>query len=266
MVSHQSMWFGKISKKKLKMINIKTRDEIEIMKEGGKIAARILKILEKSVSPGINTLESDKIARDEIKKANAKASFLGHAGYPANICTSVNSQVVHGIPNKTILKEGDIVGIDLGIYFKGYHADTAATYAVGKASKDKMKLIKIAKESLYKAIKLIKPGIFLGDIQNEIQKVIEKNKYGIVKDLAGHGIGKELQEAPSISNYGKKGTGPVLKEGMVLAIEPMITDGDWHVNILTDGWTVETVDGSNAAHFEHTVVVTKNGYEILTKI
>lgn len=248
------------------MINLKSEDEIKIMKEGGKIAARILNLLAKYVKPGITTQALDDLASDEIKKSGAKASFLGHAGYPANICTSVNSEVVHGIPKDRVLLEGDIVGIDLGIYYKGYHIDTALTVPVGKISKGKIRLLSTTEKALYAGIKLVKPGVFLGDVQSAIQEVIEKNNFAIVKDLAGHGVGKELQEDPSIPNYGKKKTGPILKAGMVLAIEPMITNGDWHVKILPDGWTVVTLDGSDSAHFEHTVAVTKNGHEILSKM
>lgn len=248
------------------MINLKTYKEIKIMKEGGKIAAHILKIIQKKAVGGITTKQLDDIAKSEIKKAGVKASFLGHAGFPANICTSINSEVVHGIPGRKTLKEGDIIGIDFGVLYKGYHTDTAVTVGVGKINAKKKRLIKIAKESLNRGIEIIKPGVRLGDIQNTIQEYVEKEGFSVVRDLAGHGIGKELQENPSIPNYGSRGTGPILKEGMVIAIEPMITDGRWQVKILADGWTVVTADGSDSAHFEHTVAVVKNGYEVLTKI
>jgi methionyl aminopeptidase len=247
------------------MINIKSKQEIEIMKEGGKIAAHILKKLAEAAKPEVTTKELDDLAEKEIKKSGAEASFLGHAGYPASICTSINSQVVHGVPSfKDVLKENDIIGIDLGIFYKGFHTDTALTVGVGKIDFERKQLIKVAKEALDKGIGIVKPGISLGDVQNRIQAVIEGAGFAIIRDLAGHGIGRNLQEDPSIPNFGQKESGPVLKEGMVLALEPMITNGDWHVKILADGWTVVTVDDSLSAHFEHTVAVTGKGYEILT--
>lgn len=247
------------------MINIKTDKEVEIMKEGGRIAARILKLLADFAKPGATTKELDIFAVKEIKKAGVKASFLGHAGYPASICTSLNSEVVHGIPSNRILREGDLLGIDLGIYHQGFHTDTALTVPIGKIDFPKKQLINITNKALDEGISIIKPGIHLGDVQNRIQRIVEGAGFGVIRDLAGHGIGKNLQEIPSIPNFGKRGSGPVLKEGMVLAIEPMVSAGDWHVKILKDGWTVATIDGSLTAHFEHTVAVTASGYEILTK-
>ena len=246
-------------------IIIKTEEEIKLMREAGKLAARILKMVGESAKAGVSTKELDNLAAREISRAGAKASFLGHAGYPASICTSVNNAVVHGIPSEQELRDGDIVGIDLGVYFKGYHADTAITIPVGEISSEKKKLIIITKRSLDEAIALIKPGKQLGDIQAAIQKTIEDAGFGVIRDLTGHGIGKDLQEFPPIPNYGKSGTGPILKEGMVLAIEPMVSEGDWHVKILKDGWTVVTADGLPSAHFEHTIAIRKEGAEILTK-
>jgi len=246
------------------MISIKSKKQIEIMKEGGKIAAHILKILVKNTKPGVKTKDLEKQAREEINKAGVKPSFLGHAGYPATICVSVNDEVVHGIPSDKVIKEGDIIGIDLGILYRGYHSDTAKTVGVGKISVEKKKLLEITEKSLYEGLSLVKEGVYLGDVQNRIQKTIEKAGYSVIRDLAGHGIGKNLQEPPSIPNFGKPKTGPILKEGMVLAIEPMVSRGDWHVKILEDGWTVVTVDGSDSAHFEHTIAVKKDGFEILT--
>jgi len=248
------------------MINIKTEKELEIMREGGKIAARILNLLAQKVKPGITTKELDLIAAAEIKKSGAKASFLGQAGFPASICTSINSEVVHGIPSGRILRDGDLVGIDLGILFMGYHNDTALTVPVGKIDYPKKELLKITQKSLAEALDIIRPGIHLGDIGHRIQKIVEGAGYSVIRDLAGHGIGRELQENPSIPNFGRPGSGPVLKKGMVLAIEPMVSAGDWQVKILKDGWTVVTCDGSLSAHFEHTVAVTADGHEILTKI
>ena len=247
------------------MINIKSSKEIEIMREGGKIAAQFLNLLKDSVKPGITTKELDLLVAKEIKKRGVRASFLGHGGFPASICTSINSEVVHGIPSGRILREGDIVGLDLGIFHQGYHTDAAITVGVGKISLEKQQLIKITKKALDEGISMIKSGVYLGDIQNRIQKIVEGAGYSVIRDLAGHGIGKNLQENPSIPNFGKKSAGPVLKEGMVLAIEPMVAVGDWHVKILKDGWTVVTCDGSLSAHFEHTVAVRKDGLEILTE-
>lgn len=245
-------------------IDLKSNEEIAIMRAGGKIAARVLSELARSAVPGKTILELDAQAEEIIENAGAKPSFKGFHGYPAAICVSVNNEVVHGIPSKRILKEGDIVGIDVGVYYQGFHTDTAITIAIGKISSEAQKLIDVTKKSLDAAIKIIKPDIYLGDVQAEIQQIIEAAGYGVIRDLAGHGVGKNLQEAPSIPNYGKKGTGIILKEGMTLAIEPMVSAGDWRVRVLDDGWTVVASDGSLSAHFEHTIAVTKNGGEILT--
>jgi len=247
------------------MIKPKSPDQIEKMRKGGKIAARILNLLKDSVKPGITTQDLDIIAQKEIKKTGVTASFLNFHGYPASICASVNSEVVHGIPAGRILREGDIVGIDLGILYDGYHTDIAITVPVGKIDYEKNELIKITKQSLDEGLSIIRPGIKLGDIQNRIQKIAEGAGYSVIRDLSGHGIGENLQEYPSIPNFGEANAGPVLEEGYTLAIEPMVAMGDWHVKVLKDGWTVETEDGLPAAHFEHTIAVTRDGYEILTK-
>ncbi|MGA2666949.1 MAG: type I methionyl aminopeptidase [Patescibacteria group bacterium] len=246
------------------MIYQKNSDEIEKMRRGGQIAAHVLNLLAITVKPGITTGDLDILARAELKKARAKASFFHYQGYPASICTSVNSEVVHGIPGGRILREGDIIGIDLGVQYEGFHTDTALTLGVGKINFQKKELIDIAKKSLDEGLSIIKPGLHLGDIQHRIQTIVEGAGFSVIRDLSGHGIGQELQEYPPILNYGKAGTGLILKEGYTLAIEPMISDGDWHVKILKDDWTVVTADGSLSAHFEHTVVVTKSGYDILT--
>ncbi len=246
-------------------ILIKTSDDLKQMREGGKIAARILNLLAKEVKEKITTGTLDQIARREIAKAGGKPSFLGHLGYPAAICTSINNEVVHGIPGSKPLREGDIIGIDLGIFYRGFHNDTAITVGVGVIDYKKKNLLEITQKALDEGLKSVKPGIHLGDIQSRIQGIVEGAGFSVIRDLAGHGVGKELQEPPSIPNFGIKGSGPIIKEGMVLAIEPMVAAGDWHVKILPDGWTVVTADGSNAAHYEHTVAVTRDGYEILTK-
>lgn len=247
------------------MIKPKIEAEIEKMRKGGKIAARILKLIAKAAKPGLTTKELDILAQKEIKKSGCKASFFNYHGFPASICTSVNNELVHGIPGSRILREGDILGVDLGVCCDGYHVDTAITVGVGKIDFKKQELINITKKSLDEGLSIIKPGVKLGDVQHRIQKIIEGAGFGVIRDLSGHGIGKDLQEFPSIPNFGKPGTGLELKEGYTIAIEPMVSMGDWHVEILKDGWTVITLDHSPTAHFEHTIAVTRDGYEILTK-
>ena len=247
-------------------ISLKNQKEIQIMRAGGKISARVLEILKNSIKSGITTQELDDIAEREILKAGGKPAFKGHGGFPATICTSINNEIVHGIPGDKVIKEGDLVGIDLGTLYNGYYSDTAITVPCGKVPKDAQKLLDITKKSLDNAILAVRPGIHLGDIQALIQKTVENAGFGVIRDLSGHGVGKELQESPSIPNFGKKGTGLILKEGMTLAIEPMVAMGDWHVKTLSDDWTVVTADNSLTAHFEHTILVTSTGAEVLTKI
>lgn len=246
-------------------ISLKNQSEIEIMKKGGQIAATILNELGRTVKPGMQTVELDRLAVSLIEKNKVAASFKNFHGYPASICVSLNDEVVHGIPCDRVIKEGDLVKIDLGILYKGFHTDTAITVGAGKISEEAEKLMTVTKNALQKGIEAVKPDIRLGVIQAIIQKEIESNGFGVVRDLVGHGIGKELQESPSIPNYGYENEGPILKEGMTLAIEPMVTIGNYEVKTLEDGWTVATVDKSLSAHFEHTIVITKTGAEILTK-
>lgn len=246
-------------------IEIKSKNEILKMRLGGKIASRILEKLRKSIKAGITTQELDYLAQKLMIKAGARPSFKGYRGYPGAICVSLNDEVVHGLPGKRILKKGDLVGLDLGVYFQGYHTDTATTVGIGKISPKAQKLIWVTREALTQGIKACRPGAYLGEVQFAIQKTVEEAGFGVVRDLSGHGIGKNLQESPSIPNFGQPGTGPILKEGMTLALEPMVTAGNWQVKILDDGWTVVTVDGSLSAHFEHTIVVTETGVEVLTK-
>lgn len=247
-------------------ISLKNQAEIDIMKKGGQIAANILNDLANFVKPGLQTVELDRLAVNLIAQNKVKASFKNFHGYPASICVSINSEVVHGIPCDRVIKDGDLVKIDLGILYKGFHTDTAVTVGAGKISEEAEKLMKVTKNALQKGIEAVKPDIHLGVIQNIIQKEIESNGFGVVRDLVGHGIGKELQESPSIPNYGSENEGPILKGGMTLAIEPMVTIGSYEVKTLEDGWTVATADKSLSAHFEHTIVITKNGAEVLTKI
>lgn len=247
-------------------ISIKTNEEIAKMRRGGKIAARVLDELSKITKPGVSTLDLESLAESIITKTGAKPSFKGFKGYPAATCISINEEVVHGIPSDRLIDEGDIVGIDVGVYLEGYHTDTAITVAVGEIDERTRKLINVTKQSLLNGLAKIKDGAYLGDAQEKIQKTIESAGFGVIRDLTGHGVGRELQEAPSIPNYGQKGKGLLLQEGMTLAIEPMAAMGDWHVDSLADGWTIVTADGKPSAHFEHTIVVTKNGFEILTKL
>ncbi len=248
------------------MIELKGSAEILKMQASGAIVSRVLKVLQAEVKAGVSTAALDKIAEEVIRSAGAVPSFLGYGGFPASICTSVNNQVVHGIPcAKVVLKEGDIIGIDVGAYLNGYHADAAITLPVGKISAKADMLLKQTQNSLLKAIEIIKPGIRLGDVSHTVEAVAIKAGLGIVRDFCGHGVGRKLHEDPSIPNFGNAGTGPVLKAGMTLAIEPMLNLGGDEVEVLKDDWTVVTKDGGLSAHFEHTVAVTEAGHLILTK-
>lgn len=247
------------------MITIKSRSEIEKMRIAGKITGDALKLIEKHIRPGISTAELDKIAFDFIKKQGATPSFLNYNGFPGSICASPNSQVVHGIPSKNvILKEGDIISVDMGAYIGGYHSDAARTFPVGKISAEAQRLIDVTRESFFEGIKYATHGAKLGDVSAAIQEYVENNGYSVVRDLVGHGIGKNLHEDPSVPNYGKSGKGVRLAQGMTLAIEPMVNEGGYEVVVLEDDWTVETADQSLSAHYENTVVITRGECEILT--
>ncbi len=248
------------------MVIIKTREEIETMRQGGKILAKILKKVAKAAKPGVSTLELNNLAEKEIKAREASPAFKGYKGYPFALCASVNSEVVHGSPSaKKILKSGDIIGLDLGLKYRGYFTDMAITAGVGKLSPQAKKIIRVTKNALLKGLEKVKAGNYLGDISSAIQTYAEKNGFSVVRDLTGHGVGIDVHEDPLIPNFGLAKTGIVLKTGMTLAIEPMINEGDYKVNILPDGWTIITSDGSLSAHFEHTVAITERGCEILTK-
>jgi methionyl aminopeptidase len=244
------------------MIKIKSDKEIAIMRKAGEITRNTLLEVEKYVKPGVTTKQLDKIAYDYITNHNAKPSFLHYGGFPASICASVNEVVVHGFPDDEPLKEGDIVSIDVGACFEGYHGDSARTFAVGKISKERQKLIDVTKQSFFEGIKNIKAGSRVGDISSAVQNYVEKYGFGVVRDMVGHGVGRNLHEDPNVPNYGYAGLGPVLKKNMVIAVEPMVTEGDYEINI--DGWSVTTVDGSCAAHYENTILITDTGVEILT--
>ena len=247
------------------MITIKSKREIAIIIEGGKILAKIMKELKKMVKPGITTQELDKVAHDLVLKYGAKPSFLGHEGFPAALCTSINEEIVHGVPSQRKLKDGDIISLDFGVYFKGFHTDAALTLSVGKIGKEVKKLIKVTKKALDCGIEEIRAGSHFGDISFAIQKCVESQGFNVVRDLCGHGIGKELHEDPQILNFGKRGTGPEIREGMVFCLEPMVTVGDWKIRQGRDGYCFETVDGSLSAHFEYMVAVVKKRGKILTK-
>lgn len=247
------------------MINIKTSREIELLKIAGSIVGETHKYLIPYIKPGITTRELDALANKFIISKHATPSFKNYDGYPASICTSINEEVVHGIPSNRKLKEGDIISIDIGACYKGYHGDSAWTYKVGKVSKEKEYLMKHTEIALFEGLNTIKAGSRIGDIGNAIENYANEYKLGIVKELVGHGVGSDLHEMPDVPNYGRKGTGPILKEGMVIAVEPMLNLGTSDIYILDDDWTIITADNQPSAHYEHTVVVTKDGYEILTK-
>lgn len=247
------------------MISIKSNREIEIMKEAGRITALAIRKVGEAVRPGVSTYELDMIAEETIRACGATPSFKGYDGFPGSICASINNVVIHGIPKKnTILKNGDIISIDCGAYYHGYHGDSAKTFAVGTVSSERERLMNVTRESLYEGLKYAKPGNRLSDISHAIETYVLANKFTVVKDFTGHGVGRNLHEDPMVPNYGEAGHGPVLKEGMTLAIEPMVCAGNYHVRILADDWTTVTADHSDAAHFEHTIVITKDGYKILT--
>jgi methionyl aminopeptidase len=248
------------------MIELKTPAEIQIMREGGKILAASIKHLEKMVRPGITTLELDRAAEAFILSAGGKPAFKGYDGFPYTLCASVNENIVHGYPSKYVLKEGDVLKIDLGVLYKGFNTDSAITVFVGNTSFEAKRLINATKKSLRLGIKKAKLGNSTGDIGNTIQRFIEDQGFGVVRDLCGHGIGREVHEDPRVLNYGKRGTGEKLVEGMVICIEPIITAGDYKIKKSSDGYGYATVDNSLSAHFEHTIAITPSGPKILTEL
>ena len=247
------------------MIHLKSLRELDVMRRAGEITARILQEVVEAVGPGVTTQELDKLAEGRCKDLGAKPAFKGYHGYPSTLCVSVNEQVVHGIPSsKKVLKAGDIIGIDFGVIVDGYYGDSARTVAVGKIAPEAQQLLEVTREGLTQGIKEARAGNRLFDISHAIQNYVESHGFSVVWEFVGHGIGRSLHEEPQVPNYGPKGKGVSLKEGMVLAIEPMINAGGHAVRIESDGWTAVTVDGSLSAHFEHTVAITKDGPEILT--
>ena len=246
------------------MISIKSEREIELMRHAGHLVSEMHKFIKPYIKEGITTKELDKLCEKFIRAHDAIPTELGYEGYPASICASVNDTVVHGIPDDYKLKNGDIITIDVVIGYKGYQGDAAWTYAVGEISDDDKYLMEHTEKALYEGIKQVKPGARIGDISNAVETYAKAHNLGVVEELCGHGIGVDMHEDPEVPNFGEKGTGPRLKEGMVICIEPMLTFGERYIYILDDDWTIKTDDGSKAAHYEHTVLVTKDGYEILT--
>ncbi|MCI8588952.1 MAG: type I methionyl aminopeptidase [Bacilli bacterium] len=246
------------------MITIKSQREIELMHIAGSIVYKTHQYLKPYIKEGITTKELDQLAEKFILEQEATPSFKGYGGFPGTICTSINNQVVHGIPGKRKLKNGDIIKLDIGACYKGFHGDSAWTYAVGEISEEKKYLMEHTEQALYEGIKQVKPGNRIGDISAAVEKYAEAHHLGVVKELVGHGVGTNVHEDPEVPNYGKEHTGPLLKEGMVIAIEPMLNLGTADIYILDDEWTIETDDGKPSAHYEHTVAVTKDGYKILT--
>jgi methionyl aminopeptidase len=247
------------------MITLKSNREIELMKEAGRIVALTHRKIAEAIAPGVSTLDLDQIAEKVIIENGATPSFKGYNGFTGSICASINNVVIHGIPSKKIiLKKGDIISIDIGANYKGYHGDSAMTHGVGEISELKQKLIDVTRESLYAGLALAKPNNRLSDISHAIESYVLSKGFSVVKDFTGHGVGQNLHEDPMIPNYGNPGTGPILRPGMTLAIEPMVNIGTEAVKILSDNWTTVTRDGKDSAHFEHSIVITEDGYQILT--
>lgn len=246
------------------MITLKSQREIELLKVAGHIVWLTHQYLKPFIKEGITTKELDKLAEDFIRSQGATPSFKGYEGFPATICASINDEVVHGIPGKRKLKNGDIITLDIGACYKGYHGDSAWTYPVGEISNDLKELLENTEKALFIGLEQVKPGNRIGDIGAEIEKYAKAHNLGVVEELVGHGVGTCVHEDPNVPNYGEHGTGPLIKEGMVIAVEPMLNMGSKDICILDNDWTIVTEDGMPSAHFEHTVAVTKDGYQILT--
>jgi methionine aminopeptidase, type I len=251
------------------MIPLKSIEEIEFIRESSRIVADVLKLVGAQVRPGMTTLELDKVAEDFIRSMGGEPAFKGYGWdkknlFPATLCTSIDAEVVHGIPSKRMLKDGDLLSIDVGVKKNGFYGDGACSFAIGEVSEEKQRLMRVTQESLAKGIEQAVAGKRVHDVSNAIQRHVEANGFSVVRDLVGHGVGRKLHEEPSIPNFGEAGTGVVLKDGMTLAIEPMVNAGTWRVKVATDGWTVLTVDGKPSAHFEHTIAIVHGKAEILT--
>ena len=246
-------------------IIIKSDEEIAAMRQAGRIVATILEILSEQVKPGMKTKELDIIAERELERLGARPSFKGYRGFPASVCVSVNDEIVHGIPGERVLKEGDIVSLDFGVIYEGFQGDAAVTVAVGEVNPEAKRLMETTRDSLEAGIAAAYVGATLGDVSAAIQNCAESRGYSVVREYTGHGIGREMHEEPQIPNFGSPGTGPVLKKGMTLALEPMLNTGDWHTRLVDDHWTVLTADGSLSAHFEHTIAINDTEPEVLTR-
>ena len=247
------------------MVEIKTPDEIARMRRAGAVVGRLLQFLETRIAPGVKTKELDRQAAEFIRREGAQPAFLGYRGFPATICVSINDEVVHGIPGERVIREGDVVSIDAGAVIEGFYGDAAVTVAVGPVSSKVQRLIDVTRQALEEAIALMRPEARLSDLSHAVQQTVERAGFGVVRDFVGHGIGRAMHEDPPVPNYGPPHRGLRLKPGMVLAIEPMVTLGHWDVRVLEDGWTAVTKDHSPAAHFEHTIAVTQQGPDVLTR-
>lgn len=248
------------------MITIKSDEEIKIMREAGRHVAEVMQELVRAVKAGVVVKDLDKIVRKEYKRRGVTPTFLGYHGYPATVCVSVNEELVHGIPGDRVIQDGDVVSIDLGATYKGFVGDHAVTITVGQVPAEVQKLVEVTRESLNRGIAAAKAGERLGVISSAIGEYIESQGFGVVREYVGHGVGRQMHEDPQVPNYGPADRGPVLRKGMVLALEPMVTMGDWHTKTHADGWTVSTLDGSLCAHVEHTIAITENGAQILTLV
>ncbi|MBQ8551587.1 MAG: type I methionyl aminopeptidase [Clostridia bacterium] len=248
------------------MISVKNKDQIKMMREAGRITGEALALAGESIKPGMTTKQLDTIIRRHIEKCGAKPSFLGYGGFPGSACISINNEVIHGIPSARVIEEGDIVKVDVGAFYKGFHGDSANTFAVGKVSDEAVKLIEVTKESFYRGIAEAKPGNRVGDIGFAVQSYVEENGFSVVRRYVGHGVGEELHESPDVPNFGTKGRGVRLCSGMTIAVEPMVNIGTYEVAEKSDKWTVVTADGKLSAHYEHTIAITDDGVIVLTKI
>ena len=248
------------------MITIKSDEEIKIMREAGRVVGQTLQLLKDAVKPGLVVKELDKLVRKEYARRGVVPTFLGYAEppYPATVCVSVNEELVHGIPGGRVIQEGDIVSIDLGATYKGFVGDSALTIGVGEITEEAQRLLEVTEESLWRGIRAARAGVRLGVVSNTIGEYIESQGYGVVREFVGHGVGREMHEEPQVPNFGPADRGPILRKGMVLALEPMVTVGDWHTKKHADGWTISTRDGSLCAHFEHTIAITDGEAEVLT--
>jgi methionyl aminopeptidase len=248
------------------MITIKSDEEIKIMREAGRIVGQTLQMLMEATRPGVVVKELDKLVRKEYAKRGVIPTFLGyaHPPYPATVCVSINDELVHGIPGNRVIKEGDLVSIDLGATYKGFVGDSAVTFSVGEPTEEQQRLLDVTRESLWRGIRAARAGVRLGVVSHSIGEYIESQGFGVVREYVGHGVGRQMHEEPQVPNYGPPDRGPVLRKGMVLALEPMVTVGDWRTKKHDDGWTVSTLDGSLCAHFEHTIAITDAEAEVLT--